>query len=105
MLATITPPEALQGLPEDQANTAIRAAQKDGLFAGLTSALIGSMIATRLRLPRNQAILSAVATGVGAGYFFTQGFVVANLSKLRAEIAAARVQEESTNGEFVSNDA
>lgn len=61
MLASITPPDALQGLPEDQANVAIRvsemrpndaeasassnayfqAAQKDGLFAGLTSALIG----------------------------------------------------------------
>ena len=80
------------------------------------------MIATRLRLPRNQAILSAfgapvvphnslhhsqllLATGIGAGYFFTQGFVAANLSKLRAEIAAARMRDESTNDEFVSSEA
>ncbi|VDB86538.1 unnamed protein product [Peniophora sp. CBMAI 1063] len=104
MLPSITPPESLQGLPEDQTNAAIRAAQKDGLFAGLTSALLGSMLATRLRLPRNHMILSAAATGVGAGYYFTQGFVAANLSKLRAEIAASRAREESTNSEFVSHD-
>ncbi|KAI0697155.1 hypothetical protein BC835DRAFT_1270868, partial [Cytidiella melzeri] len=61
-------------------------AQKDGIFAGLSSGLVGAIIGSKLyRLNRNSTLICGIATGVLAGYQFTQVFLASNLARLRAE--------------------
>ncbi|KAI0318006.1 hypothetical protein OF83DRAFT_73145 [Amylostereum chailletii] len=75
-------------LPADSVARATSAARRDGIFAGTTAGLLGAILATRMGLNRNRTLLAAVATGVLAGYNFTQGFLASNLSQLRAEATA-----------------
>ncbi|KAI0085688.1 hypothetical protein BDY19DRAFT_908898 [Irpex rosettiformis] len=75
-------------LPIDAVARCTREAQKDGIFAGLSSGLAGAIIGSKFyRLNRNQTILCGIATGVLAGYQFTQVFLASNLARLRAEQA------------------
>ncbi|KAH8988228.1 hypothetical protein EDB92DRAFT_1948160 [Lactarius akahatsu] len=60
-----------QTLPIDAVARANGNARRDGTFAGLTAGLLG-------------------VTGILSGYQFTQGFAAANMSRLRAEVAAAQ---------------
>ncbi|KAN0121445.1 hypothetical protein V8E52_003341 [Russula decolorans] len=57
-------------------------ARRDGAFAGLTAGLLG-------------------VSGILSGYQFTQGFAAANMSRLRAEVAAAA---QEANREAVSSE-
>lgn len=75
-------------LPADAVARATTHARRDGAFAGLTAGLLGAIIGTRIGLNRNKAIVAGLATGILAGYEFTQGFLASNMSILRAEVAA-----------------
>jgi len=43
-----------------------------------------------LRLNRINTVFAGTLTGILSGYQFTQGFAAANMSRLRAEVAAAQ---------------
>ncbi|KAI0825284.1 hypothetical protein BC628DRAFT_1320631, partial [Trametes gibbosa] len=63
-------------------------ARRDGVFAGLSSALVSAIIGSKLfRLNRNATILCGVVTGVVSGYQFTQGFLAANVARVEQEQA------------------
>ncbi|KAI0344025.1 hypothetical protein BDW22DRAFT_1327199 [Trametopsis cervina] len=82
MLTSETEPS----LPIDSVARCTREAQKDGIFAGLSSGLVGAIIGSKFyRFNRNKAILCGIATGVLAGYQFTQVFLATNLARLRSE--------------------
>ncbi|EIM92077.1 uncharacterized protein STEHIDRAFT_151422 [Stereum hirsutum FP-91666 SS1] len=95
-------------------------ARINGAFAGLTSGLLGSNIASRLwKLSRNSSIFAGVrkfaqlvdasiwlersqntlssspaVTAALSGYYFSEGFMAANLSRARAEVSAQKKQTE-----------
>jgi len=79
-----------QILPIDAVARANRNARRDGTFAGLTAGLLGAIIGSRLGLCRNKTFIAGTITGILSGYQFTQGFTAANMSRLRAEVAAHR---------------
>ncbi|EJF55938.1 hypothetical protein BD309DRAFT_949068 [Dichomitus squalens] len=94
--------EDIRALPIDAVAQATRQAQRDGIFAGLSSALVSAILGARLfRLNRNATILCGVVTGIVSGYQFTQGFLATNLARLDAEKARldklATEQDASTN--------
>ncbi|TBU26327.1 hypothetical protein BD311DRAFT_779682 [Dichomitus squalens] len=94
--------EDIRALPIDAVAQATRQAQRDGIFAGLSSALVSAILGSRLfRLNRNATILCGVVTGIVSGYQFTQGFLATNLARLDAEKARlyklATEQDASTN--------
>ncbi|KAH9850618.1 hypothetical protein C2E23DRAFT_734717, partial [Lenzites betulinus] len=63
-------------------------ARRDGVFAGLSSALASAIIGSKLfRLNRNATIMCGVVTGVVSGYQFTQGFLAANVARVEQEQA------------------
>ncbi|KAI0286645.1 hypothetical protein BGY98DRAFT_929790 [Russula aff. rugulosa BPL654] len=64
-------------------------ARRDGAFAGLTAGLLGAIIGSRLGLSRTNTFIAGTISGILSGYQFTQGFAAANMSRLRAEVAAA----------------
>ncbi|KIJ21376.1 hypothetical protein PAXINDRAFT_94969 [Paxillus involutus ATCC 200175] len=65
---------------------AIMEAQRDGMFAGLTSALTGALLGSKLMgFNRNKAIFCGVLTGVLSGYFFTQAFIASNISRVKIQ--------------------
>ncbi|KAI0358893.1 hypothetical protein OH77DRAFT_1396232 [Trametes cingulata] len=75
-------------LPIDAVARATREAQRDGIFAGLSSGLVSAILGSKLfRLNRNATILCGVVTGIVSGYQFTQGFVAANIARLEQEKA------------------
>ncbi|KAF8446395.1 hypothetical protein L210DRAFT_801716, partial [Boletus edulis BED1] len=58
-------------------------ARRDGIFAGLTSGLMGALLGSRLMgFNRNKTIFCGVLTGILSGYFFTQAFESSNLSRI-----------------------
>jgi len=66
-------------------------ARKDGAFAGLSAALAGGIIGSKLfRFSRYTTLFCGALTGVLAGHQFTQGFMSSNLAKLEAEAAHMR---------------
>ncbi|RPD58498.1 hypothetical protein L226DRAFT_527798 [Lentinus tigrinus ALCF2SS1-7] len=76
------------GLPIDAVAEATRQAQRDGVFAGLSSGLVSAILGSRFfRLNRNATILCGVVTGIVSGYQFTQGFLATNIARLEAEKA------------------
>ncbi|KAI8983310.1 hypothetical protein BD414DRAFT_78382 [Trametes punicea] len=76
------------GLPVDAVARATRDAQRDGIFAGLSSGLVSAILGSKLfRLNRNATILCGAVTGIISGYQFTQGFLAANLARLEQEKA------------------
>ncbi|KAI9445575.1 hypothetical protein H4582DRAFT_937898 [Lactarius indigo] len=100
-----------QTLPIDAVARANGNARRDGTFAGLTAGLLGgplpfsshsfhtcrlnttprlAIIGSRLGLSRNKTFIAGTITGILSGYQFTQGFAAANMSRLRAEVAAAQ---------------
>ncbi|OBZ78677.1 hypothetical protein A0H81_00253 [Grifola frondosa] len=73
-------------LPVDAVARCTREAQRDGIFAGVTSGLASVILGSKVfRLNRNATILCGVVTGVLAGYQFTQAFLSSNLARLKAE--------------------
>ncbi|KAI0757465.1 hypothetical protein C8Q80DRAFT_1216093 [Daedaleopsis nitida] len=81
-------PSASRTLPVDAVAQATRQAQRDGIFAGLSSALVSAIVGSKFfRLNRNATILCGVATGIVSGYQFTQGFLATNIARLHAEKA------------------
>ncbi|KAH9075683.1 hypothetical protein EDB83DRAFT_1805654 [Lactarius deliciosus] len=87
-----------QTLPIDAVARANGNARRDGTFAGLTAGLLGAIIGSRFGLSRNKTFIAGTITGILSGYQFTQGFAAANMSRLRAEVAAA--QEEAKRKEL-----
>ncbi|KAI0666198.1 hypothetical protein C8Q78DRAFT_1083142 [Trametes maxima] len=80
--------ESPKGLPIDAVARATREAQRDGVFAGLSSGLVSAILGSKLfRLNRNATVLCGVVTGVISGYQFTQGFLAANIARLEKEKA------------------
>ena len=77
---------------EEQFNDALarakEAGQRDGLFAGLASALTSSVIGGQLMgFNRNKTIFCGVATGIISGYLFTQAFKDTEVARVHAERA------------------
>lgn len=77
---------------EEQFNDAIarakEAGQRDGLFAGLASALTSSVIGGQLMgFNRNKTIFCGLATGIISGYLFTQAFKDTEVARVHAERA------------------
>ncbi|KAI0248100.1 hypothetical protein BJV78DRAFT_1156769 [Lactifluus subvellereus] len=77
-------------LPIDAVSRANGNARRDGAFAGLTAGLLGAIIGGRLGLSRRNTLVAGIIAGILSGYQFTQGFTAANMSRLRAEVAAAQ---------------
>ncbi|KAI0045732.1 hypothetical protein FA95DRAFT_1560859 [Auriscalpium vulgare] len=76
-------------LPPDAVKRATSSARRDGVFAGLTAGLLAAIIGGRLMgLSRRKAWGAGIVAGAGSGYQFTQGFTAANVSRLRADVAA-----------------
>ncbi|KIK65862.1 hypothetical protein GYMLUDRAFT_38342 [Collybiopsis luxurians FD-317 M1] len=74
-------------VPPEAKALAIKEAKKEGLFAGLTSALASSLIGSRLLgLKRYPALACGAITAVLSGYYFTEAFTVAHMAKLEREI-------------------
>lgn len=91
-------------LPVEAVARCSKDAKKDGIFAGLSSGLVGAIIGSRLyRLDRNKTILCGIATGVLAGYQFTQIFLASNLARLRAE--QAQLAQANANDDTPRPDA
>ncbi|KAI0294800.1 hypothetical protein BC826DRAFT_1104544 [Russula brevipes] len=82
--------ESEHALPIDAVARANSNARRDGTFAGLTAGLLGAIIGSRLGLNRMKTVIAGTISGVLSGYQFTQGFTAANMSRLRAEVAAAQ---------------
>lgn len=88
-------PGPANDLPPDVVANVKRDARINGAFAGLTSGLLGSNIASRLwKLSRNSSIFAGVLTAALSGYYFSEGFMAANLSRARAEVSAQKKQTE-----------
>ncbi|KAI0005348.1 hypothetical protein BJV74DRAFT_880623 [Russula compacta] len=83
-------------IPIDAVARANDNARRDGIFAGLTAGLLGAIIGGRLGLSRTNTWIAGSVTGILSGYQFTQGFTAANMSRLRAEVAAAREAKRQT---------
>ncbi|KAI0367467.1 hypothetical protein BV20DRAFT_950090 [Pilatotrama ljubarskyi] len=80
-------------LPVDAVARATREAQRDGIFAGLSSGLVSAILGSKLfRLNRNATILCGIVTGIVSGYQFTQGFLAANIARLEQEKARLHQQ-------------
>ncbi|KAH9964594.1 hypothetical protein BC827DRAFT_944510 [Russula dissimulans] len=77
-------------LPIDAVARANGNARRDGAFAGLTAGLLGAIIGSRLGLSRTKTYVAGTISGILSGYQFTQGFAASNMSRLRAEVAAAQ---------------
>ncbi|KAI0762519.1 hypothetical protein C8Q74DRAFT_1206354 [Fomes fomentarius] len=76
------------GLPIQAVAEATRQAQRDGMFAGLSSGLVSAILGSKLfRLDRKATILCGLVTGIVSGYQFTQGFLATNMARLEAEQA------------------
>ncbi|KAA1468361.1 hypothetical protein DENSPDRAFT_878047 [Dentipellis sp. KUC8613] len=88
-------PFSILNLPPDAVARATTNARRDGAFAGLTAGLVGAIIASRMKLGQNKAIVAGIATGILSGYHFTQGFLASNMSILRAEVAAQQVKDKA----------
>ncbi|THU92598.1 hypothetical protein K435DRAFT_780207, partial [Dendrothele bispora CBS 962.96] len=83
-------------LPPDALVRAKTEAQKEGVFAGLTSALASALIGARVfGLKRYPTLLCGAITGVISGYLFTEAFHETHMARLRREVQKA-TQENNT---------
>ncbi|KAL6301035.1 hypothetical protein BKA93DRAFT_739458 [Sparassis latifolia] len=83
-------------LPIDAVADCTRQAQRDGIFAGVSAGLVGTILGSRLfRFNRNTTILCGIVTGVLSGYQFTQAFLSSNLARLKAEHAKRQTRGDS----------
>ncbi|TDL22345.1 hypothetical protein BD410DRAFT_788606 [Rickenella mellea] len=95
------PPGLRPKLPVELVAKSTREAQKDGLFAGLTSGFVASLMGNRfLGFNRNKTILCAVLTGCASGYYFTQGFLSSRLAALEAQQANLTPPDSEYSTEF-----
>ncbi|KAH9947353.1 hypothetical protein B0H21DRAFT_807509 [Amylocystis lapponica] len=82
-------------LPIEAVAECHKQAKRDGLFAGVSSALASVILGSKLfRLNRNATLVCGAVTGVLAGYQFTQAFLSSNLARLRAEQAQLLRQQQ-----------
>ncbi|KAF8661325.1 hypothetical protein AX16_001421 [Volvariella volvacea WC 439] len=87
---------SLTQLPPDAVERVTTEAQKEGVFAGLTSGLAsGSRF---MGFNRNKTLLCGVLSGVLAGYLFTQAFTDTALAQLRAEEVRIARQRQTEHG-------
>ncbi|KAI0271678.1 hypothetical protein BC834DRAFT_967118 [Gloeopeniophorella convolvens] len=82
-------------LPADAVARANGNARRDGIFAGLTAGLLGAIIGSRLGLSKTKTYTAGILTGIASGYQFSQGFAAANMSRLRAEVAAQEARRNA----------
>ncbi|GJE98004.1 hypothetical protein PsYK624_142260 [Phanerochaete sordida] len=96
-------PANTTNLPVEAVAAATREAKHDGIFAGLSSGLLGALIGQRFyKFDRNKTILCGVVTGILVGYQFTQIFTSSNLARLRVEqarLAKAETAEQPSGAE------
>ncbi|KAJ8089021.1 hypothetical protein PM082_014269 [Marasmius tenuissimus] len=77
--------------------------RKEGLFAGLTSALASAHIGNRfMGLKRYPTIACGVITAVASGYLFTQAFTESHIR--RAKLEALEFSSSSPNPELTDKD-
>ncbi|KAF9071449.1 hypothetical protein BDP27DRAFT_1322158 [Rhodocollybia butyracea] len=80
--------------PEARA-LAIREARKEGVFAGLTSALASALFGSKvLGLKRYPVLACGAITAVLSGYYFTEAFTEAHLAKMNKELRQRAEAEE-----------
>ncbi|KAK7047206.1 hypothetical protein VNI00_006872 [Paramarasmius palmivorus] len=100
--------EASIQLPPEAIERAVTEARKEGVFAGLTSALasgeahIGSKF---MGLKRYPTIACGVITCLAAGYLFTEAFKETHIKRLKKEAAAtaALTPEQSSGTSSISD--
>ncbi|ESK93497.1 hypothetical protein Moror_1689 [Moniliophthora roreri MCA 2997] len=82
-------------LPPDAIDHAYTEARKEGLFAGLTSALASAHIGSKfMGLRRYPTIACGVITGLAAGYLFTEAFKETHIRLLKQEATKAASNPE-----------
>ncbi|KAJ3763353.1 hypothetical protein EV361DRAFT_950795 [Lentinula raphanica] len=82
-------------LPSEKVALATKEAKKEGIFAGLTSALASTLIGSKaLGLKRYPALACGAITAVLSGYYFTEAFTAAHLAKLERDQELLRRQVE-----------
>jgi len=87
-LTLMTSVGSSEQLQIDAGNRAEKVALRDGTFAGLSAALAGAIIGSKLfRFNRNMTIICGALTGVLSGYQFTQAFRKSNIARLNEEQA------------------
>ncbi|KAF9261514.1 hypothetical protein L218DRAFT_961265 [Marasmius fiardii PR-910] len=75
-------------LPPDAIIRAHTEGKKEGLFAGLTSALASAHIGSRfMGLKRYPTIACGVITAIASGYLFTKAFTDTHIRRLKQEAA------------------
>ncbi|KDR70080.1 hypothetical protein GALMADRAFT_255473 [Galerina marginata CBS 339.88] len=83
-----------RGLPPVAIELANAEAQKEGIFAGLSSGLASAVIGQRLfGFKRNTTILCGALSGILSGILFTQAFRSSAIARL--EVENARLQSQS----------
>ncbi|KAJ4477670.1 hypothetical protein C8J55DRAFT_515240 [Lentinula edodes] len=88
-------------LPPDAVALATKEAKKEGIFAGLTSALASTLVGSKaLGLKRYPALACGAITAVLSGYYFTEAFTAAHLAKLERdqELLRHRAEEKDKFG-------
>ncbi|KAK7461311.1 hypothetical protein VKT23_008490 [Stygiomarasmius scandens] len=84
-------------LPADAVARAKTEAQKEGVFAGLTSALASALIGAKaFGFKRYPTLVCGAITGVISGYLFTEAFHETHLARLQRE-AQKLAQENDTS--------
>ncbi|KAF9467008.1 hypothetical protein BDZ94DRAFT_1295461 [Collybia nuda] len=82
----LTASDSTYKLPDDARAQVISEARKEGIFAGLSSALASAVIGQRLMgFNRRTTLFCGVLSGALAGYMFTQAFTSTALAQLHAE--------------------
>ncbi|KAK0207834.1 hypothetical protein DFS33DRAFT_380641 [Desarmillaria ectypa] len=72
--------------PADAVERANTEGRKEGLFAGLTSALASGLIGAKLMgLNRSKTVVTIVLSGALSGYYFTEAFTQTALKQLQVE--------------------
>ncbi|PBK64139.1 hypothetical protein ARMSODRAFT_962282 [Armillaria solidipes] len=84
--------------PADAVERAKTEGRKEGLFAGLTSALASGLIGAKfMGLNRNKTVVTIVLSGALSGYYFTEAFTQTALKQLQVEWE--KRQKEPSQGE------
>ncbi|KAJ4485243.1 hypothetical protein J3R30DRAFT_3696556 [Lentinula aciculospora] len=93
----------MPALAPDAVALATKEARKEGIFAGLTSALVSTLIGSKaLGLKRYPALACGAITAVLSGYYFTEAFTVAHLAKLERDRDILRRRAEEKNSSSLS---
>ncbi|KZT61853.1 hypothetical protein CALCODRAFT_490771 [Calocera cornea HHB12733] len=79
----------------NQVGEANRGAQRDGVFAGMVSGLVATIISAQMfRLNRKLTLFSGLLTGTVSGYFWTQAFLESRLALLTNDARNAALKRE-----------